>query len=56
MPTIFKTIVVDFMEPDNNQGFELGVYVGVGSIIFPYICSIGYKQDVKRFGKITAQH
>ena len=32
-----KRIVVDFMNQDNNQGFELGVYVEVGSIIFPYV-------------------
>lgn len=50
MPTIFKTIVVDFMKPDNNQGFELGVYVGVGSIIFPYV-GLAMNKTLKEFAR-----
>ena len=46
-----KRIVVDFMKPDNNnQGFELGVYVGVGSIIFPYV-GLAMNKMLKEFAR-----
>lgn len=45
-----KRIVVDFMNQDNNQGFELGVYVEVGSIIFPYV-GMSMNKMLKEFAR-----